>query len=109
MADSGTGLINLKRAGGWKSATVAESYIAESAEMKSLQVKALSTPQETKKAKTKESNAAKDTSNKTTTTVEEADKNPAAVPAAFVALPIAPVSVVINNFYRRHNREEGKK
>eukprot|EP00957_Ditylum_brightwellii_P106509 8126246-Ditylum_brightwellii.AAC.1 len=37
MANSGAGIINLKRAGGWKSSTVAEGYVAESAQMKSLQ------------------------------------------------------------------------
>eukprot|EP00957_Ditylum_brightwellii_P149139 11357442-Ditylum_brightwellii.AAC.1 len=51
MANSGAGIINLKCAGGWKSSTVAEGYVAESAQMKSIQVDALAGKPEAKKKK----------------------------------------------------------
>eukprot|EP00957_Ditylum_brightwellii_P046535 3531539-Ditylum_brightwellii.AAC.1 len=54
MADSGTGIINLKHAGMWKSSTVAEGYVAESAQMKRLQVDALAGKPAAKKKKTDE-------------------------------------------------------
>eukprot|EP00957_Ditylum_brightwellii_P057037 4323090-Ditylum_brightwellii.AAC.1 len=54
MADSGASIINLKRAGGWKSSTVAEGYVAESAQMKRLQVDALAGKLGAKKKKPSE-------------------------------------------------------
>eukprot|EP00957_Ditylum_brightwellii_P162562 12379082-Ditylum_brightwellii.AAC.2 len=54
MADSGAGIINLKRAGVWKSSTVGQGYITESAQMKSIQVAALKGKPDAKKKKTGE-------------------------------------------------------
>mmetsp|Transcript_9327 Transcript_9327/g.12974 ORF Transcript_9327/g.12974 Transcript_9327/m.12974 type:complete len:130 (-) Transcript_9327:14-403(-) len=41
MADSGASIINLKRAGGWKSDTVAEGYVADSEATKTGQLLSL--------------------------------------------------------------------
>eukprot|EP00957_Ditylum_brightwellii_P012964 979433-Ditylum_brightwellii.AAC.1 len=85
MASSGAGIINLKCAGGWKSSTVAEGYIAESVQMKSLQVDAFAGKLEAKK-------------NVVVAAVKGDDDEKPSTPPASVLAPVMPVSVVINNY-----------